>query len=119
MFGDVIFGRAKAACHQDQADPFACILQRCQDMLPAVGDAGDLMNPDAHKIQLFGNPCRIGVDHLADQQFISDGNYFCYHNQNINFAIFFAKVEIMEAFRILIRRKNTLSRRPLTGNGVQ
>jgi hypothetical protein len=48
--------------------------------MPAtVGYGGDLKYADTDFVQLAGYKRRIGVDNLPDQQFITNGNDFYFH----------------------------------------
>ena len=79
LFGNIVFRRAQSAGHQHGIDPGKSLIQRRRDFRTPVAYGRDFGNLPSNPIHFPGNPSRIGIGHLTDQQFIADNNDFRIH----------------------------------------
>ena len=79
MFGDVVLGRAETAGADDDVGVRQRLRDGFGDRFGSVGYRSDPVDFDSGRVQLFADPCRVGVDDLSDQNFVADGNDFCLH----------------------------------------
>ena len=81
--GDVVGRGAKSSCHQHQVGIHAGI-EGIEDGFFGITDGQGGVQTESGTGKLFTQPCGIGVNHLTDKQFITDGdilyNDFFHHD---------------------------------------
>ena len=71
-------------------------------MFTVIGYRSDLVHFKTNLIHLLSDPGGIRIDYLPDQQFISNGNYFCQHCSNdLQAKVGRRMVSNGEAFRLV------------------
>jgi len=77
--GDVVLGGAEPAAADHRVGPFQRLDDRLAHAAEVVADLDLEMRVDAAQGELLADPCRIGVDDLAEQQLGADGNDVATH----------------------------------------
>ena len=72
-FCDVVLGGAQAACRNDNSVLGKGIQEDRSNLFPVVPDGNHAFDMDAGLFQGPRELCRIGIYHLADQNFVTDG----------------------------------------------
>ena len=70
---DVVLGGAQTAGGDDDGVPGKGVLKDGSDFLPVVSDGNHPFDMDSGFFQSLCELSRIGIDHLADENFIADG----------------------------------------------
>ena len=64
-------------------------VDRLQYGLPFVGDGVDLPKPHSEAVELIGQPTRVGVEGLANENFVSYDDYLGEHFTNVISLVLF------------------------------
>ena len=80
MLGNIIFGRTQAARGENYICTRECLIQCFEYMFTIIMYGGNLIQFNPRLIEALCHPCRVGIYHLPNQQFIAYGNDFCFHS---------------------------------------
>ena len=80
LFCNIVFGRAQTARHQNNRYPRKSIENRFFYLVLSIPDHRNFGQFPPHKVQLAGNPTRIGIGNLPYKQLVSYGYNFYIHS---------------------------------------
>ena len=84
FFRHIVFSRAESAGRNDDLRPLHRIPNRLFESRFIIADDGFEFDFDAQRVELFGEPQRIGVDPKRRQHFRTDSENFCVkHGMNL------------------------------------
>ncbi len=79
LFRDVVFRGAEAAGDDHRVGGAQGTLYGLSDLPPVVAHGEFPYHGESRFVQPCGDPCRIGVDDLSDEDFVADGDDLCFH----------------------------------------
>ena len=77
VFGDVVFGGTESAGEEHDVGALLRLSEGGTDLFGVVVNGGDLTDYVAPFVEACRHPGAVGVDDLADEEFVADGDYFC------------------------------------------
>ena len=73
-FRDVVLGRTQAACHEYHIGLRKSLVNGVRNLVGVIGNHMHVFHVPAKRGQVAGNPARIGVGDLPDEQFVTDND---------------------------------------------